>query len=134
MTGKVMRIRSLRALQKDSIVGIRTNLPLLGGLHPETLFPNGAQRGFDFALVAIEPGAADYLFVLRKNIPPDAKPRVRLPEWPSEIPAQALLANSAERKSGCRCRGQPGSLLRGLLAIPPCLPCSVDFRIPAWVS
>ena len=64
---QVLPSRSLRAFQKDIIVGIGTGADPLGGLDPESAFANGAQRSFDFTATSLKVRASSYLFVLHRR-------------------------------------------------------------------
>jgi hypothetical protein len=50
---QVVSTRSLGALQKNVIIGIRTSAHLVGGLNPKGLFTNGAKGFLDFAIAPI---------------------------------------------------------------------------------
>jgi hypothetical protein len=63
----VIRCGCLSALQEYIVVRVGTDMHLLGGLYPETLLTNGAQRGYNFTVTAIEPGATDDFFILGKK-------------------------------------------------------------------
>ncbi len=70
---QVMRSRSLRALQKNIVVGIGTGADPLGRLDPESAFTNGAERTFDFIATSLEARASNYFFVLRVDVAADAE-------------------------------------------------------------
>jgi hypothetical protein len=64
---EVIRCGRPSALQEYIVVRVGTDMHLLGGFYPETLFTNAAQRGYDFTITSIEPGTTNDFFILGKK-------------------------------------------------------------------